>query len=88
MVNFFTDAITRSCLSALRQLRRQDFIHEFFLAGGTALALQIGYRISTDLDRFRTSIKLDQHFRDQIKTALMSAGQFETVLERDGSLYT
>ena len=36
----------------LAYLRQQDFITGFYLAGGTALALQIGHRISTDLDWF------------------------------------
>jgi len=33
-------------------LRQHRFIQDFYLAGGTALALQIGHRISTDLDWF------------------------------------
>jgi hypothetical protein len=31
---------------------KDEFLENFFLAGGTALALQIGHRISIDLDLF------------------------------------
>lgn len=33
-------------------LEKQPFLENFYLAGGTALALQIGHRISIDLDFF------------------------------------
>jgi hypothetical protein len=46
VVTFFRDAITPACRQALAYLRQQDFIAGFYLAGGTALALQIGHRIS------------------------------------------
>jgi hypothetical protein len=35
------DAITPGCHQALDVLRETDFISDFYLAGGTALALQI-----------------------------------------------
>jgi predicted nucleotidyltransferase component of viral defense system len=36
-------------------LSAQPWISEFFLAGGTALALRLGHRISVDLDFFTTN---------------------------------
>jgi hypothetical protein len=50
MVAFYLEAVTPSCLVALDVLRGLPFICNFYLAGGTALALQLGHRISTDLD--------------------------------------
>lgn len=39
-------------ISTLRQLMEQSFLAEFYLVGGTALALQIGHRTSVDIDLF------------------------------------
>ncbi|WP_423225051.1 hypothetical protein [Candidatus Amarolinea aalborgensis] len=40
------EMITPGCRQALDVLRDQPFIRSFYLAGGTALALQIGHRVS------------------------------------------
>ena len=36
----------------LRKLMKEDVLSPFFLVGGTALALQLGHRISVDIDLF------------------------------------
>ena len=38
----------------LLKIQEDDFFKDFFLVGGTALALQIGHRLSIDLDFFST----------------------------------
>ena len=38
----------------LNELMGLDFLNEFNLVGGTALSLQLGHRISIDLDLFNT----------------------------------
>ncbi len=40
-------------LELLKKLQELDFLNEFLLVGGTSLALQIGHRISVDLDLFK-----------------------------------
>jgi predicted nucleotidyltransferase component of viral defense system len=87
-MKIFPDAITQTCSKSLQYLHRQEFIKDFYLAGGTALALQIGHRISTDLDWFSTSTTLNESARDDIRKSLEPSGVFETMMERDGSLYT
>jgi predicted nucleotidyltransferase component of viral defense system len=87
MVTYHNNAITDSCHQSLVQLRDKNFIQDFYLAGGTALALQIGHRISTDLDWFSTTNPLLDLQRNQIKEALKSSENFETVSEQDGSLF-
>jgi len=52
MVTLHESTATSACSRALAFLRQQDFVRDFYLAGGTALAFQIGHRISTDLDWF------------------------------------
>ena len=42
-------------LQLLKDLQEIEFLNEYFLVGGTSLALQIGHRISIDLDLFAYS---------------------------------
>jgi len=88
MVTFYESTTTPICRQALDILRCQSFIHNFYLAGGTALALQIGHRISTDLDWFSTDIRLLAPDRETIRQALKHSEQFEVASEQDGMLFT
>ena len=87
-MTFYAEAMTPSCRKGLGFLRQHDFIHDFYLAGGTALALQIGHRISTDLDWFSRTQALQTPERDQIRALLASGDDFEVVSEQDGMLFT
>ena len=88
MVSYNENAITKSCRQVLAFLQDFDFIQEFYLAGGTALALQIGHRISTDLDWFSITNLLQSSKREYIQRALTSSEEFETISEGDGLLFT
>lgn len=88
MVNFYEEAITPSCGEALALLSRQPFINEFYLAGGTALALQIGHRLSTDLDWFSSSRTLMASERERILRSINIGDQLRVLSEQDGMLYT
>ncbi len=46
------EAVTEATLELLKKLQQDDMLKDFWLAGGTALALQIGHRTSDDLDLF------------------------------------
>jgi hypothetical protein len=50
----------RELLAALGQI---DLVRPFYLAGGTALALRLGHRISVDLDLFANLDTLDDRLR-------------------------
>jgi predicted nucleotidyltransferase component of viral defense system len=39
-------------LNTIKDLQNNPLFHNFYLAGGTALALQLGHRTSTDIDMF------------------------------------
>jgi len=82
------EAITPACRAALDALRKQSFIRKFYLAGGTALALQFGHRISQDLDWFSSSAQLKKAERDKIRRALERAGSFVVTSEQDTMLFT
>lgn len=88
MVAFHSEAVTPACQKALDFLRMQEFIRHFYLAGGTALALQIGHRISTDLDWFTSERPLLATERDDIRRALEKSRQLEIRSEQDGMMYT
>lgn len=47
-----TETVTPATLELLKGLMKDEQLDEFYLAGGTALSLQIGHRISIDLDFF------------------------------------
>ena len=65
--------IDKRTLELLKSLMQQDFLTNFNLVGGTALALQMGHRISIDLDFFTNQIcnlseirgQLDQNYQIQ-----------------------
>ncbi len=48
----FTNILPANQLKLFENLSTQPFIHDFYLAGGTGLALQIGHRRSFDFDFF------------------------------------
>lgn len=62
-------------LGLLKSLMSREYLYQFVLAGGTALALQIGHRKSVDLDMFSVSDidvdmlleNLQQHYNVQPK---------------------
>ncbi|MEW5986425.1 MAG: nucleotidyl transferase AbiEii/AbiGii toxin family protein [Chloroflexota bacterium] len=87
-VRFYEEAITAECREALGILKGQSALSDFYLAGGTALALQIGHRISTDLDWFSFTRHLEIEERDALRSALSQSGRFEVQREQDGQLFT
>ena len=54
----------------LRAVAHQGWSKDFYLAGGTALALQLGHRISVDLDFFSQVNELDRESRDLLTKTL------------------
>src|SRR3989304_5226392 len=87
MVKFFPEAITPGCQKALTYLRRQPWLEGYYLAGGTALALQIGHRVSTDLDWFTPTRLLETAEREALRSKLMLSQAYEEKSEQDGQLY-
>ena len=56
----------------------------WYLAGGTALALQVGHRKSVDLDFF-TPRRI--FFEDDVERELLATGEWATTLRRKGTIY-
>jgi hypothetical protein len=53
------NVVKRPLWDVLVKLQKEPLFHNFFLVGGTALSLQIGHRISEDIDLF-TQNKIDK----------------------------
>jgi predicted nucleotidyltransferase component of viral defense system len=64
---------------------QKPYLSQFLLVGGTGLSLQIGHRISVDLDMFSTN----DFDTTELKGVLQSDfSSFQTVFERSNSLIT
>jgi hypothetical protein len=50
-----TETVATKTLALIKELQSDGELKEFILVGGTALALQIGHRISVDIDLFTQS---------------------------------
>lgn len=69
----FTQAILPDTLRAIKLAASILDVKKAYLAGGTSLALQIGHRISIDLDFFT-----QEKFREEaVELALTQSGQFK-----------
>ena len=79
------DTVTPELRSLLSFLGQQSFLDRFYLAGGTALALQLGHRRSIDLDFFTESDEVDSLIRQKIIHALQPIG-IQVIENADGNL--
>lgn len=52
----FTNAVSADTLRGLTKLGKCQVLSQAYLAGGTALALQLGHRVSYDLDFFTQEV--------------------------------
>jgi hypothetical protein len=56
-----TESVRKPLWDLLRDLQKSDIFKNYFLVGGTALALQLGHRVSDDIDLFtRDDIDKDE----------------------------
>lgn len=60
------ETVTPEIKSLLTFMGQQDFSNRFYLAGGTALALQMGHRLSVDLDFFSEKDEVHARTRREI----------------------
>lgn len=85
----FTEAISKETARNLALLARSGIIKDAYLAGGTALALHLGHRLSYDLDfftakRFSSQILLKK--LNRIKAYRHERTAWGTILGRLGSV--
>lgn len=74
-----TRTIEPGTLGLLKDLMAMPLLDQFYLVGGTALALQMGHRLSIDLDLFTTEPFVKSDLLD-----LLNA-KFRVILESEGT---
>ena len=62
----YPETLSKETSTVLNQLKGS--VSEFYLAGGTALALELGHRISVDLDFFSRTNFSTREIADRLKT--------------------
>ncbi|MDP3991271.1 MAG: nucleotidyl transferase AbiEii/AbiGii toxin family protein [Candidatus Nealsonbacteria bacterium] len=78
----YSQTITKSTAAVLEKIAGVSAFANFYLAGGTALALQLGHRVSVDLDLFSP----DRFSNADLKKTLASLGKFEVSGESQGTI--
>ena len=79
-------ALSESAKQVFDLLCRAPLWRDFYLAGGTGLALQIGNRMSADFDFFSSVNSLDASRREALRRVLSGLGHVEVDADEEGSL--
>lgn len=78
----YRETIAPETRRVLEKISKQPFANNFYLVGGTALALHLGHRESIDLDFFSA-----QDFSlEKMKQEVSAIGQYRLTNEEDGTL--
>jgi len=86
MLNFHRETLTSETRELFKLVVRLPFISEFYLAGGTGLALQIGHRYSIDLDFFSDSPEAVGPVQRQAMTGILKDDPSLTITwDKDGT---
>ncbi|MBI5082561.1 MAG: nucleotidyl transferase AbiEii/AbiGii toxin family protein [Chloroflexi bacterium] len=85
--DFHWDALPQNTRRSLESVKSLPFLADFYLAGGTALALQIGHRVSHDLDFFSSTNSLGFSERAAMLPRLQKLGSAIIRSETDTMIY-
>lgn len=77
------EVVSQETMNVWRKIAVSGLAENFYLAGGTALAIRLGHRRSIDLDFFSDK----DWTSDEIKGELAGLGKFEVVSETTGTLH-
>ena len=81
----YTATVAPNTLGLLIELMQKPYLQEFSLVGGTALSLQIGHRISIDLDLFTTKAFDTNELKSKLED---DYPVFQVLLESQNTLIT
>ncbi|MFH0930023.1 MAG: nucleotidyl transferase AbiEii/AbiGii toxin family protein [Candidatus Moraniibacteriota bacterium] len=79
----FSQTIGKDTRSVLEKIGKSWLVKDFHLAGGTALAIQLGHRESIDLDWFSSA----PFSNSKIKNTLAEIGKFKLENEEEGTIH-
>jgi predicted nucleotidyltransferase component of viral defense system len=68
-----TDTLEKHTLELVKKLQSLALLDETRLVGGTALALQLGHRLSVDLDLFGSAIPDPEQLREELRANELKA---------------
>jgi predicted nucleotidyltransferase component of viral defense system len=72
-------AVAQEMIDLIKELQGDSLFKNHFLAGGTALALQLGHRTSTDIDLFtqgnQNAVALTNYFSKNYKNTIIEVAQ-------------
>lgn len=77
----FADCLTKQTLENVATLSHIPFVKKYYLAGGTAVALNLGHRLSVDLDFFSPTPEKPT----LIASALANAGNLDIFQNDEGT---
>ena len=77
------ESIDKKTKRVLEKIAQTSIAKDFYLAGGTALAIQIGHRISIDLDWF----SFKKFSNSKLKESLADTGKFRLIGESEGTVH-
>lgn len=78
----FEQSVSHETRLVLEKIARVNLVRNFYLGGGTALAIQLGHRESIDLDWFSQA----KFSNSAIKEELSRLGKLEIMGEEDGTV--
>ena len=85
-MQIYWDALTKETRELYQLVANLPFISDFYLAGGTGLALQIGHRFSVDLDFFNHSPEsVDNEQRRAILNILKPEPSIKIIWDKEGT---
>ena len=79
-MRFHYHTVSNTLMVCLQKIMANTVFNDFVLVGGTALSLQLGHRISNDIDLF-TANDYGSMNLDEIKNALKSTFPYTNRLE-------
>lgn len=86
-MNWHPEALAPGLGPALEALAEVPLLDRFYLAGGTALALRLGHRVSRDLDLFSSEQTLDLGGQGRVLAGLRRLRGFRLEDQRPGTIH-
>jgi len=86
MPAIYPEALPKKLQAVLEILKNLPIWEDFYLAGGSGLALQINHRISVDFDLFSATNKLGPTERGQIRNMFINSGNTIIRASKDETL--
>jgi len=80
---FYKNTVSQEILAVTKEIQNNSLFADFYLAGGTSLALQIGHRTSTDIDLFTYK---NVNFYDIGRFFKKNPNKYKIDVEQDGFL--